>query len=179
MLHDAFTPLALESEPEYIVTRDILYADDTLLVSKHISNLHVMLEAIILEGQKYGMEMNWDKTVQIQVGCADTIRMPTGEPVKNVRDAVYLGGIVSCDGRAKHELSRRIGESTNTFKQLQKLWAHAAIGKNRQLYIYPIASILFRFLVASQGGQRSFRRFSLQVLTTNHGYPAFVLFAHF
>eukprot|EP00959_Pyramimonas_sp_CCMP1952_P379290 7945163-Pyramimonas_sp.AAC.1 len=80
--------------------------------------------------------MNWDKTVQIQVGCADTIRMPTGEPVKNVRDAVYLGGIVSCDGRAKHELSRRIGESANTFKQLQKLWAHAAIGKNRKLDIY-------------------------------------------
>ena len=32
LLHDALSDLVLAEEPEYVVTRDLLYADDTLLV---------------------------------------------------------------------------------------------------------------------------------------------------
>ena len=43
MLHDVFSSLDLLAEPDYIVTRDVLYADDTLLVSRHVPNLQAML----------------------------------------------------------------------------------------------------------------------------------------
>ena len=43
---------------------------------------------------------------------------------------------MSCDGRANSELSRRIGESTNLFRQLQKLWSHTSIGRRRKIQIY-------------------------------------------
>ena len=32
MLHDVFADVVLEEEPPYVVSRDVLYADDTLLV---------------------------------------------------------------------------------------------------------------------------------------------------
>ena len=55
----------MEHEPSYVVTRDMLYADDTVLVSRHAGNLQLLLERIIVEGKKCGLELNWDKTVQM------------------------------------------------------------------------------------------------------------------
>ena len=49
LLHDVFSGLILEDEPAYVVTRDVLYADDTLLVSSHPSNVQAILSRIISE----------------------------------------------------------------------------------------------------------------------------------
>eukprot|EP00959_Pyramimonas_sp_CCMP1952_P064246 1341820-Pyramimonas_sp.AAC.1 len=67
MLQDALSDLRLQQDPGYVVSRDILYADDTALVSQHEGNLQIMLGAIVAEGRKYGLELNWDKTVQLQI----------------------------------------------------------------------------------------------------------------
>ena len=61
MLHDAIDSLALETEPEHVVTKGVLYAGGTLLVSRHVAQLQSMLGTTVLEGQKYGMDMNWKK----------------------------------------------------------------------------------------------------------------------
>ena len=58
LLHDVFLGLSLEDEPAYVVTRDVLYADDTLIVSKHASNVQAILSKIVSEGAKYGLEIN-------------------------------------------------------------------------------------------------------------------------
>ena len=61
MLHDAIDSLHQEEEPGYVVSRDVLYADDTLFVSQQQSNVQKMLNAIVEEGRKYGLELNWGK----------------------------------------------------------------------------------------------------------------------
>ena len=136
MLHDAIDSLHLEEEPGYVVTRDVLYADDTLLVSQHQSNLQNMLNAIIEEGRNYGLELNWGKTVQMQISTNQKVTTPSGSEIKTVRDAVYLGGLLTCDGRASAELCRRLGEASKLFKQLNKLWSHASLGWRRKRRIY-------------------------------------------
>ena len=55
MLHDAFGSINFEAEPAYVVTRDILYADDTLLASQSRTNTQNMLNAIVGEGGTYGL----------------------------------------------------------------------------------------------------------------------------
>ena len=50
--------------------------------------------------------------------------------------AVYLGGMLSCDGRAQRELHRRLGEGRRVLQQVSKLWAHAGITRERKLQIY-------------------------------------------
>ena len=113
MLRDVFRTVDLPAEPAFIVTRDILYADDTLLLSRHAENLNGLLAAIVVEGEKYGLELNWEKTVQINISTDSRISRPTGEPIKSVREAVYLGGLITCDGKATTEVTRRLGEATN------------------------------------------------------------------
>ena len=126
----------LLEEPPYVVTRDILYADDTLLLSHHTDNLQHMLLEMITEGAKYGLELNWDKTLQMQISTNKRIAQPNGDAIKCVREAIYLGGLITCDGKVGTELTRRLGEATKVFKQLGKLWNHASIGKARKLTIY-------------------------------------------
>ena len=136
LLHDVYGTLELLPEPDFVITRDILYADDTLLVSHHCSNLQRMLAAIVEEGRKYGLELNWEKTVQIQISTDRAITSPSGEHIKAVRDAIYLGGLISCDGKVATELNRRLGEANRIFKQLHRIWSRTSIGKKRKIHIY-------------------------------------------
>ena len=66
MIHGAFCCFHLDPEPDYAVTQDALYANDTALVSQKAESLQRMWENILLEGEKYGLELNRDKN------CADT-----------------------------------------------------------------------------------------------------------
>ena len=133
LLHDVFARAALRDEPAFLVTRDVLYADDTLLASQHQENLQKMLNDVVEEGAKYGLELNWDKTVQIHIATGMSITRPDGGPISTVREAVYLGGLITCDGKAASELSRRIGEATGMFNTLRKMWAHSSIGLARKI----------------------------------------------
>ena len=136
MLRDAFHNIDFEAEPAYVVTRDILYADDTLLASHSKNNVQSMLNAIVLEGQKYGLELNWDKTLQMHISTNDAAERPGGGPIKVVREAVYLGGLLTCDGKAAPEVTRRLGEAQRIFKQLAKIWSHTALGWKRKYKVY-------------------------------------------
>ena len=90
----------------YIVTPAVLYADDTLLAFSSAANLQQLLEAIVEEGLKYGLELNWEKTLQMQISTASFVLRPDGQPIKSVREAIYLGGVLACDGRTNRELCR-------------------------------------------------------------------------
>ena len=67
MLYDVYANVVLNEEPDCIVSNDVLYADDTLFASTNLSNMQQLMNAIVQEGAIYGLEINWSKTVQIQV----------------------------------------------------------------------------------------------------------------
>ena len=119
MLHDVFAGLQLDAEPEFLVSRDVLYADDTLLMSSKVDNLQKILNSIVSEGATYGLELNWAKTTQLQVSTQDQVVCPDGREIECAREAVYLGALVACDGKGGRELSRRIAEARRTFEGLQ------------------------------------------------------------
>jgi len=128
MLHDAFGSINFEAEPAYVVTRDILYADDTLLASQIRTNIQNMLKAIVGEGCKYGLELNWGKTLQMHISTNAVVFRPDGGPINTVREAIYLGGMLSCDGKATTEITRRLREAQGIFNKLTKMWSHTAVG---------------------------------------------------
>ena len=145
MLHDVFANLELIEEPAYLVTRDILYADNTLLMSQHEDNLQAILGAVVKEGTRYGLELNWSKTFQMQVSTQSRISRPDGGAIASVREAVYLGGLVTCDGKAGNEISRRLGACGGLFRQIRQVWSHAAVTRNRKLEVYS-ACVLSKLL---------------------------------
>ena len=73
MLHDVFANVILEDEPDFIVTNDVLYADDTLLASSSVLNMQRLINAIVHEGANYGLDINWSKTIKIQVSTPHII----------------------------------------------------------------------------------------------------------
>ena len=135
MLHDVYRGVTLKEEPSYVVTRDVLYADDTLLASTHVENLQVILDAIVAAGREYGLELNWAKTLQIQISTANRVIRPDGAEIRSVREAVYLGGMIACDERASNELSRWLGEGRRVFNDLEAVWTHASLPRQRRIQI--------------------------------------------
>ena len=48
----------------------------------------------------------------------------------------YLGALLSADGRADSEISRKIGTAFADFRQLQKLWNHARVSLRDKLHFF-------------------------------------------
>eukprot|EP00959_Pyramimonas_sp_CCMP1952_P187571 3921998-Pyramimonas_sp.AAC.1 len=67
------------TEPDYTVCSDTLYADDTVLLSASAGKLQALLDLIIEEDKKDGLELNWKKTVLMQVRNSGRAYAPSGE----------------------------------------------------------------------------------------------------
>ena len=119
-----------------MVLRELLYADDTVLLSTSEDNLQRLLNAVITEGAKYGLELNWSKTFQMNVGTNIKVYRPGGAQLEIKRSLMYLGGLVSCDGRCEGALNRKLSEGRSIFRSVCRIWSHASICQNRKLVIF-------------------------------------------
>jgi len=115
---------------------ELLYADDTLLLSVSARSLERFLEAVSSAGSAYGLELHWGKLQLIKIRCNDHVRRPDGTRISPQSELMYLGSAVSDDGRAKRELSRRVGMAAGEFRQLSRLWRHSRLGRARKLEIF-------------------------------------------
>ena len=120
----------------FLVTRDILYADDTLLAATDPCTLQKHLDCIADVGRKYGLELHWGKTILLQVRHDGTIHAADGTELKVQDRAVYLGALLAASGDPKQELSRRLGEAKAAFAKLTQIWSHANLTLKNKLQIY-------------------------------------------
>ena len=81
-------------------------------------------------------ELNWSKTVALRINHDGVIFDPYGSPVKAVEQTIYLGGLITANGAAQPEVSRRIGEAKGIFKAMQRCWSHANISRHRKIELY-------------------------------------------
>ena len=105
MFHDINKRLVLLAKTEYVVSRELLYADDTVLMSSSVINLQQLVNAVATEGAAYGLEINWMKTFQMSICTNAEVTRPDGTALAKKREIMYLGGMISCDVRAKRELT--------------------------------------------------------------------------
>ena len=78
MFYNIYNGIHLDPEPAFVVTRDFLYADDTLLISSSQENLQMLLNSVVVEGAKYGLELNWKKTYQMAICTSSKVIRPDG-----------------------------------------------------------------------------------------------------
>ena len=64
------------------------------------------------------------------------INRPDGATLSLKRSVIYLGGLVSCDGKSGTEMRRRVSEGRAIFKSLLKLWSHANLCQSRKIEIF-------------------------------------------
>ena len=60
---------------------------------------------------------------------------PSGTILVDEGLPIHLSGLLSADGRADSEVSRRIGAAGGDFEKLQKMWWHSGISKKRKLQL--------------------------------------------
>ena len=127
--HDARASLSPQAKAAVVRDSlfDILYADDTLLLGASARYVAELAQAIEREGQQYGMALHWGKTQAISVCTDERVCRPDGTAFDTRDSLIYLGGVISRDGRIDSELSRRIGIAGAEFRQLQAAWNHAGL----------------------------------------------------
>ena len=115
---------------------DVLYADDTIILGTSAPCVEELASAIERAGKQFGMSLHWGKTQGLSVCTETNLRNSQGDLVTDDGSLTYLGGLLTGDGRADSELSRRIGMATGDFRCLQKFWGHAGIGRKRKLELF-------------------------------------------
>ena len=69
---DAKAAVSVAEAKPYIVSPDLMYADDTVLMASSPARLQCLLDNVTLIGRQYGLELNLAKTVLLRVrGQAD------------------------------------------------------------------------------------------------------------
>ena len=122
--------------PAYLVTKDIVYADDTMILGSSAAEVQRTLHAFAVVGRQYGLELNMDKTVLLRTGSDDDVFGEDGKRVQVKASASYLGSMLCINGRPQTELTRRLGEASRLFKSLSMVWKHANISQHRKLEIF-------------------------------------------
>jgi len=159
---------------------EILYADDTLLLSVSAKSLERFLVAVSNAGASYGLELHWGKLQLINVRCHDPVRRPDLSRIEPQQSLLYLGSVVAADGRISNELARRLGFANSEFRKLSRLWRHSRLGRTRKVEIFNavVVSILMYGLASAwllKSDQRKLDGFQCRCLRTIWGIlPSFI-----
>ena len=179
LMHDAHSSLSANAKME--VDRgslgDVLYADDTLLIGTQCVCVEELARAIERAGSQYGMSLHWGKTQALSVCTSQRLTGSDGKPIEDRGALVYLGGLISSDGRVDSELSRRIGLATAEFRNLRRLWNHSNLSRRQKVdffHAYVVSKLKYglatTWLVMSQ--QRRLDGFYARCLRRILGIPA-------
>ena len=122
----------------HVVTKDVLYADDTMLVATSPAALQLHLDAIIQTGRAFGLALNASKTILLRIRSEANVAGPDGNPIACKDHAVYLGGLLSADGIPRTEVTRRLGEARGAFDKICTVWNHANMCKHHKTKVLDV-----------------------------------------
>ena len=119
-----------------ITFNELLYADDTLLISKNTRGMNKFLHAIEEESAYYGLRLNQAKCNILSMNGNNQIGFKDGTLVRHTDEATYLGGILTKSVNISTEISRRIASATATWKSLDLFWKQACCSLKNKVLIY-------------------------------------------
>ena len=94
--------------PDNISESELLYADDTLLMTKDQDSMKNLVHAIEKISAEYNMKLNMDKCFHISMNCAPTIHFRNGQPMAAATQVTYLGGTITNKGCPRTEIQSRL-----------------------------------------------------------------------
>ena len=74
-----------------VLSNELLYADDTLIVDTDRDNVQQYMEAIADAGSNYGLSFNWGKLEILSSAGPCLIPTPSGSHIKQKKSIVYFG----------------------------------------------------------------------------------------
>ena len=77
---------------------ELLYADDTLLLSVSLASVSRFMATVSACGKRHGLELHWGKLQLLQVGFCARILDPNGQAIVPKASMAYLGAVVHTSG---------------------------------------------------------------------------------
>ena len=114
----------------------IYYADDTIIFSTDNRALNELLKLTELFSGKYGLRLNKDKCVAIQMNNDGVVHFENGEPLPNKFETTYLGNEPNRDVNIKHEILNKMQEVRKTWYKLLPYWKATNANVKWQLLIF-------------------------------------------
>lgn len=103
---------------------NLRFADDINLMAESPEELQAVTDQVNQQSVRLGLIINIDKTKVMAVG--DDHRQLhiqiNGKDLEQVKEFVYLGGVVSDDGRCIADIKRRIGLTYAAFNKIGNIW---------------------------------------------------------
>ena len=115
---------------------EVLYADDTLLVSKNTQGMNKLLHAIEEESTYYGLRLNQGKCHVIAMNGRNQVRFSDGSQVKHSEECTYLGGILTRKLNIAAEITSRIASAMATWRSLDMFWKDVCCTLRNKLLVY-------------------------------------------
>ena len=134
--------------------KDLRFADDTLLIAESEEELQKLVTQVEENSKEYGLEMNVKKTKtmvirrDVKEECNIKIKV-NGKTLEQVKKYVYLGHLITEDGRCDQEIRRRIEIARAAFIKMKNVLTSRKVEietRKRLIRCY----ILSTFLYASE-----------------------------
>ena len=111
----------------------ILFADDQVVFAEDQQDMVYMLNKLIEEFKKWGLQVNTEKTKYMHIGgVGQDINLESGV-IKHVDKYEYLGVTITNDGRDNEDILKKTGKGRNMIKALHPiLWNKNLINKTKK-----------------------------------------------
>ena len=116
-----------EGKRHHEITKNLFYADDTIIMTATAEAAQVILQTIQREFIKYGMKLNQAKCEHIRLNAIHRIQYENGEEVPIARSATYLGVNIQPNGDHKNEIQSIINAAWITVMKLDIFWRKAPV----------------------------------------------------
>ena len=104
--------------------KDIRFADDQAMVAESVKELQEIMDKLVEVGRKYDMKINVKKTKTMRIsrrGGSVVNIVIDGKNVEQVKKFIYLGAMITEDGRCDVEIKTRIGMAKDAFNKRREL----------------------------------------------------------
>lgn len=138
LMVDAREKLTAEAKEAWSKDRlgEVLYADDALIYGESGKQVEEYSKAVEQCGAEYGLQIHSSKFQLLKASTQQNVWSPEGKTIEDKESMVYLGASVHANGRANSEVGRKIGLAHADFKNLSRVWRHAATTRKRKLELF-------------------------------------------
>ena len=110
-----------------ILVRELLFADDSALISHSAEKIQMIVDAFDNASSKFGLMINIKKAeVMFQPNSTMTMEEDINEDettLNHVKEFTYLGSIIASDGHIEAEMQKRMSKASMSFGRLrERLW---------------------------------------------------------
>ena len=121
---------------DHLLFMEILYADDTLLISKNTRTMNILLHAVETESAYYGLKLNQSKCAVVNMYGNNLVRFKDGTHVPKENQVTYLGGIITKEAKGHAEVEQRITATMVTWKKIHLFFKDARCPIRWKLIVY-------------------------------------------